>query len=71
MPKSMLEENRDSSYQTQFKAVIKAYLVVVRMVKYHYLPTLIVFAECYLELLFRITWSLPPSSGDHFQGCID
>lgn len=71
MPKSMLDENGDSSDQTQFKAAIKAYLVVLRMVKHHYLATLIVFADCYLELLFKITWSLPPSSGDHFQGCID
>lgn len=60
MPKSMLEGNRDSSDQTQFKAAIKAYLVVVRMVKHHYLATLIVFADCYLELLFRITCTLPP-----------
>lgn len=42
------------------------------MVKYH-LVTLIVSAECYLEALFRVTWSLleQEASGDHVQGCIE
>lgn len=52
------KKTKDDSDRTQLTTVIKTYLMVIKVVKHHYLSTLIVPTVCCLAALFRITPSL-------------